>query len=109
LTNSVCAHRHALDELLDGGLEVLGVAHGCSIGSGEDDVGDGGARLVAVVRWVEGRWIVKERIAGIVIPDFQVPRHPMTPDRDYVTRSCAPVLTTRLCPSAGGLRTIGGR
>lgn len=41
--------------------------------------------------------------------DCQVSRLPESPDRDYVTRSRAPDLTTRLCPSAGGLRLVGRR
>ena len=66
----------------------------------EDEVGDVGAAGGV------GEVCGKERIAGIVIPGCQVPRHPTTPDRDYVACSCAPVLTARFCPSAGGLRLV---
>jgi hypothetical protein len=39
----------------------------------------------------------------------QVSRLLESPDRDYVARSRAPDLTTKLYPSAGGLRSVGRR
>jgi hypothetical protein len=73
-----------------------------------DEVGDDGA--VAGGGGTGGRGEVEcegeDNLA--LIPGCQVPRHPTPPDHDYIARSHAPVLTVRLCPSAGGLRLIGG-
>jgi hypothetical protein len=44
-----------------------------------------------------------------IVAVCQVPQCLAPPDRDYGARSRAPVLTVRFCPSAGGLRLVGGR